>query len=131
MTSDARVRVARLPSDPEEMRKAQDEINRGVRDVLDGGYGGIRVSEQFSRILETVIDTGRFPITVSNDALKGLAAPPLGLLLLRATVQRTTSGRNLSGGTVDWEWRDGALVLHAVSGLAATTRYNATLLVME
>jgi hypothetical protein len=125
--------MSRLTFDlmPEEMparsRRVLDAAFRSLRNVLDVAQGGVRMREQF-RCVDTVIDTGELPVSIT---VEGIKSPPLSVLLLRATEQRSGSGLIVSGTGVIWEWRSGALLIHTVDGLGASTRYDVTLAVME
>jgi hypothetical protein len=123
MTS--RLRFDLMPDElPEKAKRILDEAFRSIRSVLDVDQGGVRMREQF-RTIDTVIDTARLPVPVK------CATKPLGVLLVGATVQRTGTGEVISGGAVTWSWRGGGLLIHDVDGLAAATRYDATIAVME
>jgi hypothetical protein len=123
MTS--RLRFDLMPDElPEKAKRVLDEAFRSIRSVLDATQGGIRMREQFT-VIDTVIDTARLPVPVK------CGARPLGVLLVGATVQRTGTGQVISGGAVTWSWRGGGLLIHDVDGLAASTRYDATIAVME
>lgn len=113
---------------PDRTRRVLDRAFRSIRNVLDAAHGGVKLREQFAGVVDVVIDTARYPIPVT---IPGVKAPPLGVLLLRAIVQRGGTGRAFSGNAIDWEWRGGGLLIHSVTGLAASTRYDATLAVME
>lgn len=108
---------------PAKSRRVLDAAFRSLRSILDNG---IRMREQF-RCVDAVIDTARLPVSVAVDT----TAPPLSVSLLRAVVQRSTSGAVISHARVTWEWRSGAVLIHAIDGLAASTRYDVTLAVME
>lgn len=123
MTS--RLRFDLLPEKYDAARKVVDESFRVLREVLDGGF---RWREQVRGVVDTVIDTGVLPVQIDVPAVK---TAPLSVLCLRAIPQRSASGQVISGAAVTWEWRSGTLLVHSVDGLAATTRYDVTLAVME
>lgn len=114
---------------PEQSRRILDASFRDIRNVLDAAQGGLRLREQFAGVIDCVIDTAILPVTIA--APRRMTRPPLGVRLISATVQRTSTGRVLSGGQVDWEWRAGAVVIHSITGLAATTRYDAVIALEE
>jgi hypothetical protein len=111
----------------ERLRRVLEASFGSIRTVLDAAQGGIRMREQF-RCIDTVIDMAALPVSV---AVEGLKAPPLAVLVLRATEQRSSTGYVFTGIGVQWEWRGGAVLVHAIDGLAASTRYDATFAVME
>lgn len=114
---------------PERSRRVLDASFRTLRNVLDAAQGGVLLREQFAGIVDVVIDTAALPVTVKVP--RRMTRPPLGVRLIGATVQRTSTGRVLSGLPVEWEWRAGAVVIHSISGLAATTRYDAVIALEE
>lgn len=121
----SRLRFDMLPEEYASARKVLDESFRVIREVLDGGW---RWREQVRGVVSTVIDTGALPVQVE---VPGAKVAPLAVLCLRAIPQRSALGQVQSGGAVTWEWRSGALLVHAIDGLAASTRYDVTLAVME
>jgi hypothetical protein len=121
----SRLRFDPMPETYERGRRVLDESLRVLREVLDGGW---RWREQVRGVIDTVIDTDVLPVAVD---VPGVKSAPLSVQLLRATVQRTTTGQVLSALPVTWEWREGRLLIHSVDGLAASTRYDATLAVTE
>ena len=116
---------------PEEMpaksRRVLDAAFRSLRNVLDVAQGGVKMREQF-RCVDTVVDMAALPVSVAVDGLK---APPLALLVLRATEQRSSTGYVFTGIGVQWEWRSGALLIHGLTDLDGATRYAVTFAVME
>lgn len=111
----------------EKLRRVLDASFRSIRSVLDVASGGLRLRES-TRVVDCVIDTAAYPVAVK---VPGLRTPPLSVLMLRATNQRTTTGRSASGMYVDWQWRGGGLLVHAVDGLSASTRYDCVIAVLE
>ncbi len=101
---------------------------RSLQSVLDSARGGLRMREQL-RVVDCVIDTATVPY--ARVTVLGANAPPLGVLLISARVQRSTSGRVLTSATVDWEWRGGGILIYGVAGLAAATRYDCVIAVLE
>jgi hypothetical protein len=121
----SRLRFDLLPETYDRARRVVDESFRVIREVLDGGW---RWREQVRGVVSTVIDTGELPVQV---AVPAVVTSPTAVLLLSAVPQRSASGQVISSAAVTWEWRSGALLIHSIDGLAATTRYNAVLAVME
>ncbi|HVK87952.1 MAG TPA: hypothetical protein VM513_27720 [Kofleriaceae bacterium] len=121
----SRLRFDLLPDTYDRARKVVDESLRVVREVLDGGW---RWREQVRGVVSTVIDTDVLPVQV---AVPAVVTSPTAVLLLSAVPQRTATGQVISGAAVTWEWRSGALLIHSIDGLSASTRYNAVLAVME
>jgi hypothetical protein len=115
------------PKWSERLKRVLEASFSSIRTVLDSAQGGIRMREQF-RCIDTVVDMSGLPVSIT---VEGLKSPPLAVLLLGAAVQRTGTGQVISGGAVTWEWRSGAVLVHAIDGLAASTRYDATFAVME
>jgi len=109
------------------LREVLERALESIRSVLDVSQGGLRVRESI-RVIDCVIDTGATPTAILK--VPGLKTPPLAVLLLRATNQRTATGQSASGFGVQWEWR-GALLIHSVDGLSASTRYDCALAVLE
>jgi hypothetical protein len=109
---------------PQKSRRVLDAAFRSIRNVLDVG---IRMREQF-RCVDAVIDTAAFPTSIR---VPGLRTAPLGVLLLRATEQRSSSGHVISSAGVLWEWRGGALLIQSIDILSSATRYDVTLAVLE
>ncbi len=121
----SRLKLEKMPETYEGgARKLIDDAFRSLRTVLERGF---RWREQVAGVVETVIDTSELPVSVEVPNI----SRPIAVLLLGAIVQRSENGHVISGGEVTWEWRGGALLIHDVSGLAVTTRYNCVLAVME
>lgn len=99
-----------------------ERILRDIRLVLNGGW---RVRDQ-ALVRDVVIDTGQLPLVV--DLPPNVHA--IGVELVSARLQGATDGRVLSGGSISWD-AQGGLRLHSLSALAATTRYDAVIAVME
>lgn len=113
---------------PETYEAAKAVLNasfRSLREVLEHGF---RAKEQLSRTVEVVIDTSDLPLPVEVDGMKN---PPMCVLVLRALEQGADAPIVISCPAVSWEWRAGRVIIHAVGTLAAATRYNAVLAVME
>jgi hypothetical protein len=106
-------------------RERVDAALRSLRAVLDRGF---RAREQYSAVVDTVIDTDALPMPIE---VPGLRSTPLSVMVLRATAQRTADGMVITTPAVTWTWRGGRVVIHAVGTLAAATRYDATIAVME
>ncbi|UJR78930.1 hypothetical protein [Sandaracinus amylolyticus] len=121
----SRLRFDPMPEKYERARKVVDESFRSLREVLDRGF---RWREQVGGVVDTVIDTDQLPVLID---VPGVKTKPLAVFLLRAVPQRTSDGKVITSPAVQWEWRSGALLVHSVDGLAASTRYNATIAVME
>lgn len=121
----SRLRFDLLPAEYADARKVVDESFRVLREVLDGGW---RWREQVRGVVDTVIDTAVLPVSID---VPGVKTSPLSVTLLRAVELRTASGQAISGSAVTWEWRNGALLVHSIDGLSASTRYAATLAVTE
>jgi hypothetical protein len=108
--------------------KTWDEAWRVVDEAL-------RKLEEFwtmtprTRAVTIAIDTGATPYATYESG--SLRRAPMGVLLGKAVVQRSATGQAISGGIVTWEFRGGRLLIHTVTGLAATTRYDATILLVE
>jgi hypothetical protein len=120
-----RLRFEDMPETWELARKVLDEALRSLREVLERGF---RWREQVAGVVDTTIDTAALPLSLDVPRIK---VAPLAVMLLSAIEQRSQTGERISGGVVEWEWRGGRLVIHDVSGLTASTRYNATFAVME
>tara|TARA_R100001129_G_scaffold140398_2_gene101528 strand:+ start:134 stop:508 length:375 start_codon:yes stop_codon:yes gene_type:complete len=58
-------------------------------------------------------------------------ARPVSVSVLSAKNLDTNSGRLTTGAIVEWEWRGESVLIHSISGLAANTRYEVELLVLE
>jgi hypothetical protein len=114
----------------EKTRRVLDACFRALRSVLDVANGGIRMREQF-RCIDCVIDTGTVPY--AKVSVSGLKASPLAVWMLNAQTQRGTASHNesLSSLGVRWEWRGGQILIHGVTNLTATTRYDCVIAVLE
>ena len=121
----SRLVFEQMPPTWEKARERVDTALRSLRAVLDRGF---RAREQFTSVIDAVIDTDALPLPIE---VPGLLASPLSVLVLRATAQRTTDGMVITTPAVTWTWRGGRVVIHAVGTLAAATRYDATIAVME
>lgn len=120
-----RPRTADIRSLPWE--QARVRLAETVDDLVAVLTGGWRTRDQSGvQVRDIVIDTA-----VTTDVQCSSKSPPLAVELLRAVVVAGTTGQVISGGSVTWEWRSGLLRIHSCSALAATTRYNATILVRE
>jgi hypothetical protein len=115
-----RLRYDQIPVDFAKARSIISDALTDLVSVLDGGW---RWREQ-SRVIDTTIDTGALPVSVT---VPGLSSPPESAILLSAQNVAVADGRIISGGSITWEWRGGAILIHAASGLAAATRYRATI----
>lgn len=109
-------------------RRVVDASFRALRSVLDAAHGGIRMREQF-RCIDCVLDTTSEPF--ARVSVPGLTRAPLGVFLLRATKQTRGDGVVISAPSVAWDWRGGQLIIASVTNLAAATRYNAVIAVLE
>jgi hypothetical protein len=114
-----------LPPTYGEAREILGETLRALRAVLDRGF---RVREQLPCVVDVAIDTSALPLSLDMPGVRG---KPLAVLVLAAVEQRADNAIVISSPAVSWEWRAGRLVLHAVGTLAAATRYDAVIAVME
>lgn len=111
---------------PDALRRMLDAFVQSVREILVGGW---RWREQVEHVIDVTLDTGDLPITV---AVSGLRERPLGVVMLRATVEGDTGETVISGGHVTWSWTgDEAVSLSSLGALASSTRYHVTIAVME
>jgi hypothetical protein len=102
-----------------------DGYLRDLRTVLNGG---LRLREQMRVVVDVVIDTAALPASI--DVPIGLR--PVGVVLVRAVEQGTADGQVITGGAVTWDAQGaGSLRIHAVDALAASTRYDAVIAVVE
>lgn len=115
----------KLPTRWEDAREVLDEGIRAIRSVLDGGW---KYREQIRNLVDTEIDTGALPVSVSFPSL---SSPPMTVQCLRAVELRTETGIVLSALPVRWEFRSGTLFIHEITGLSASTRYRVTLAAMD
>ena len=101
-----------------------DELCLDLRSMLNGR---LTFEDNFAGGQHTVqIDTAlAYTVVLSSKAR------PASVSVLSAKNLDTNSGRLTTGGTVEWEWRGGSVLVHSVSGLAANTRYEVELLVLE
>lgn len=96
---------------------------KDVSSILSGQAFATR--DQFStQVYDLTIDTA-----VTSDLRVSFRERPISVELVAAYLDGDQSGVAVSGGSVSWEWRGGAVRLHSFSALAAATRYNATILV--
>lgn len=112
----------------EKLRLVLDASFRSIRSVLDVASGGLRLRESV-RCVDCVIDTGRTPHAIV--AVDGMKKPPIGVLLLRARNQRTATGQCATGNALSWEFRGASVLIHAATGLSASTRYDCVIAVLE
>lgn len=109
----------------EGLRRVVDEALRSLRSVLDGGF---QWREQVRGTVDVVIDTAKLPLAIKLP--KGITNP-IAVIILRAVIQRSTNGYTVTSGRVGWRVREGLLYIDLTPDLAAATRYNATIAVME
>ena len=109
------------------LRRVLDASFRSLRSVLDVAGGGIRMRESF-RVIDCVIDTARTPHAIVAVDVK---RPPVGVMLLRARNQRTATGQCATGNALSWEFRGASVLIHAATGLSASTRYDCVIAVLE
>lgn len=80
------------------------------------------------RVKSIVIDTDALPLIVNLPR----GGRPQGVQLVRAVEKGSTDGLVISGGSIEWDAQaSGGIRLHALSALAASTRYNAVISVTE
>ena len=104
------------------------ELDSWARDVRAVLNGGLRLREQVRVVVDVVIDTSVLPVSIEVPA----GIRPIGVALVRAVEQGTADGQVISGGAVTWDAQGvGSLRIHAVDALAASTRYDATIVVVE
>lgn len=108
----------------EKARRPVAEFMRDVQIILNRG---VKLSEQVRDVVTGMIDTDAYPCYIS---FSGNYAP-VTVMLASATKQDTTDGHKFSGGLVEWEQRGNSILIHNVSGLSASTRYDAVFVVME
>jgi hypothetical protein len=118
------IRRGEIPAQWEAARRVLAERLDDVVRVLDKAF---KAREQFRDVKEVEVDTGVMPVDV---AVAG-NAPPLAVLVLRATPSARGSASVISNPAVTWEWRDGAVRISAIGTLAASTRYLVTLALVE
>lgn len=118
------IRRGEIPAKWEDARRALSERLADIVGVLDKGF---RSREQFREVKDVEIDTGALPVDV---AVRGNSAP-LAVLALRAIPTALGSVNVVSGPAVTWEWRDGAIRIHALGTLTSSTRYLVTLALVE
>lgn len=109
---------------PKEWSEAWRVVDEALRDLL-----GRAESTPKIRLIPTLIDTGATPYGVIDRP--DLKKAPKAVSLAAAVVQRSATGQSIAGGVVTSEFRGGRLIIHTVTGLAATTRYDAVFVVME
>lgn len=97
-----------------------------LRDLVDA-LRGVRVRDQVRIVVDTVVDTAAMPLEL---ALPG-DATPLGIVLVRAMEQGSDDGHAISGGGVTWSPGGAGVLIHEIDSLAASTRYDATIAVLE
>ena len=101
-----------------------DELCVDLRSILNGK---LTFSDNFlSERKKLQIDTSLDYTMVLTTALK-----PTSVLLLGARNLATNDGRVLTGNVVEWEWRGENVLVHSVTGLAASSRYEVELLILE
>jgi len=101
-----------------------DELCLDLRSILNGK---LTFSDNFlSERKKVQIDTGLDYTMVLTTALK-----PTSVLLLGARNLTANDGRVLTGNVVEWEWRGENVLVHSVTGLAASSRYEVELLILE
>lgn len=107
----------------EAARAVVDESLRSFRDVLSA----FRWREQVPFVVDCIIDTAALPLRLE---VRGMKAAPVTVLLLSARVQRG-DGETISGGALTWAFRAGKVEIFDAPSLAASTRYDAVIAVME
>jgi hypothetical protein len=118
------IRRGEIPAAWEEARRALAERLGDIASVLDKGF---KAREQFREVKEVEVDTGALPL----DVFVAGNAPPLAVLVLRATPSERGSASVISNPAVTWEWTGTALRISAIGTLAASTRYLVTLALVE
>lgn len=116
-----KVRLGTVPRDSwASAWRVVDEALRSMRDALE------RIQSKETRVA-TVIDTAALPVEILIDGV----VSPIEVRLMRAVVQRSTTGAAITSSRLTWTWRGGQLIISAAPDLAATTRYDCVLAVME
>jgi hypothetical protein len=120
-----RLRDLRILGTFEAVARDLDGYLREVREILNGG---LRLRDQVRVVRDVVIDTAVLPVSIEVPA--GLR--PIGVVLVRAVEQGTADGQVISGGAVTWDAQGiGSIRIHVVDALAASTRYDAVIAVVE
>lgn len=101
-----------------------DELTEDLRTLINGN---LSFEDNIASNKRTVqIDTAEdFTIILTTPT------KPMAVQVLGAKNLATKDGRVLTGNVVEWEWRGGNVLVHSVTGLAANTRYDVELLILE
>lgn len=98
-----------------------------AREVVAVLNNGFMLRDQLRIVRDITIDTGAFPVTVTIPA----NARPLSVVLVRAVEQTAGDGVVFSGGHIEWDAVPSGVRIRDVSALAALTKYDAVIAVVE
>lgn len=116
-------RYALMPLEWADARSTLDSVLYSLAQIVDRGF---RTRDQCKLVFDVKLNTGSLPISLDIGP-----AVPVEVRLLSAIIPSSTDAKVISGGSVTWEWRAGAVKIHALGSLAATTTYNAVIAVVE
>ncbi len=106
---------------------ARDDVVSALRDIGRVVNGGVRLRDQLGIVRELAIDCAALPVSIEIPA----NTKPIGVVLLRASLQTGGDGSFFSGGFIQWDLATpGVLKIRSFDSLNPST-YDCVIAVLE